>query len=98
MRRHPPHLIELSRPDKFELQRLVHDGRTEQRVGRRARALLAMAKHRRLVQTLAVRVEWTRETMWLLGRRYEERGWQAALDSPRSGRPRGFPPLGPGPN
>lgn len=94
MRRHPPHLIELSRPDKTELQRLVDDGRTEQRVARRARALLAMARPKTVVQTMAERVELTREAIWHLCRRYEERGWQAALDSPRSGRPRGFSPLG----
>ena len=96
MRRHPPHLIELSRTDKTELKRLVNDGRTEQRVARRARALLAMAKPRTVVQTLAGQIELTREAIWRLCRRYEERGWQAVLDSPRSGRPRGFSPLGAG--
>jgi transposase len=98
MRRHPPHLIQLSRPDKLVLQRLVNDGRTEQRVARRARALLAMAQPKTVVQTLAERVELTREAIWQLCRRYEERGWQAALGLPRSGRPRGFSPLGPSPN
>lgn len=96
MRRHPPHLIELSRTDKAELQRLVNDGRTEQRVARRTRTLLAMAGPKTVVQTLAEQVELTREAIWRLCRRYEERGWQAVLDSPRSGRPRGFPPLGAG--
>lgn len=98
MRRHPPHLIELSRSDKAELKRLVNDGRTEQRVARRARVLLAMAQPKTIVQTLAGRVELTREAIWHLCRRYEERGWQAVLDSSRSGRPRGFSPFGAGAN
>jgi hypothetical protein len=93
MQRHPPQLIELSREDKAELKRLVNDGRTEHRAERRARVLLAMAQHRTIVQALAGRVKLTREAIWHLCWRYEERGWQAALDSSRSGRPRGFPPL-----
>ncbi|MFP2930114.1 hypothetical protein ACLESO_33935 [Pyxidicoccus sp. 3LG] len=43
MRRRPPRLIPLSQEDAALLEEWVHDGRTEQRVARRARILLAMA-------------------------------------------------------
>jgi hypothetical protein len=96
MRRHPPHLIALSRTDKAELKRLVQDGRTEQRVARRARVLLAMEQSKTVVQTLADQVQMTREGIWHLCRRYEQLGRSAVFDLPRGGRPRVFSPLGPG--
>ncbi|HWH71410.1 MAG TPA: hypothetical protein VNT26_18690 [Candidatus Sulfotelmatobacter sp.] len=94
MRRRPPHWVELSRPDRLQLEKLAGDGRTEQRVARRARVLLAMARRRTLVQRLAEGVAMTREGIWQLCRRYEQRGWPAVLDAPRSGRPRVFSPSG----
>lgn len=93
MRRRPPHRIQLSRKDKAKLQGLLRDGRTEQRIARRARVLLAMAKRRTLVQGLADQVELSPQSIWCVCRRYEQRGWQAVLDLPRSGRPRKFSPL-----
>ena len=44
MRGRPPRSIELSRKDQAYLERLVRDGRTQQRIARRARILLAMGR------------------------------------------------------
>jgi hypothetical protein len=93
MRRHPPHRIRLSRKERMKLRGLVRDGRTEQRVARRARVLLAMAQRRTVVQALAAQVEMSPKGIWCVCRRFEQRGWPAVLDSPRSGRPRTFCPL-----
>ena len=43
MRRRPPQLIHLKPAEVDYLESLARDGRTEQRVARRARILLAMA-------------------------------------------------------
>jgi transposase len=93
MRRHPPHLIHLNNKQRGFLQELVHDGRTEQRVARRARVLLAMAQKRTLVLKLAERLDMSPNGVWYLCRRFEERGVEAVWDKERSGRPRQFPPL-----
>ena len=92
MRGRPPRNIELSRKDAAYLERLVRDGRTEQRVARRARILLAMADPATVVEELAARVEQRRETIWHLCRRYEEVGVEVVEDAPREGRPRTFSP------
>jgi hypothetical protein len=92
MRRRPPHLIELTPADAAHLAHLVHDGRTEQRIARRARILLAMADPATVVEALAERLEVARSGIWELCRRYEERGLDAVLDAPRSGRPRRLSP------
>lgn len=92
MRRHPPHLIELSEDDAAYLEQLVRDGRTAQRVARRARILLAMADPATVVQDLADRLESDRTTIWNLCRRYEEAGVEVVEDAPRSGRPRTISP------
>ncbi len=42
MRRRPPKVIRLKRKDRQEMHQLLDDGRTEQRVARRCRVLLAM--------------------------------------------------------
>ena len=94
MRRHPPHLIQLPAEDKTELERLVSDGRTEQRVARRARVLLAMDKEQTVVEDLAQQVEMSSPGVWQVCRRYEQRGWEAVFDAPRSGRPGEISPLG----
>ena len=96
MRRHPPRLIELSHEDEIALRQLVHDGKTEQRVARRARVLLAMAQSQTVVQELAQQVALCLPAIWQLCRRYEERGRAAVWDAPRSGRPRQFSPLAAG--
>lgn len=98
MRRHPPHLIELSRRERLELETLVRNGYLEQRVARRARVLLAMAQPETLVQELAERVEMSPHGIWYLCRRFDERGLEAVWDAPRSGRPGQFSPLATGPN
>lgn len=92
MRRHPPHVIDLSANDAAYLEDLVRDGRTEQRVARRARILLAMADPATLVQALAERLDVDRTTIWSLCRRYEEAGVHVVEDAPRAGRPRTFSP------
>jgi hypothetical protein len=92
MRRRPPRAISLSPGDVSYLEQLVHDGRTEQRVARRARILLAMATPATVVQELADRLEVNRRTIWNLCRRYEEVGVQVVKDAPREGRPRAFSP------
>lgn len=92
MRRRAPHVIELSADDAAYFEQLVHDGRTEQRVARRARILLAMANPATIVQELADRLEVDRTTIWNLCRRYEEVGTQVVEDAPRAGRPRTFSP------
>src|SRR5689334_23064227 len=92
MRGRPARRIQLSSEDAAELQRLVRDGRTEQRVARRARILLAMASPSTVVEQLAAHVEQRRETIWHLCRRYEKMGLEAIEDAPREGRPRIFSP------
>lgn len=96
MRRHPPRLIELPSRDRMELEALASNGGIEQRVARRARVLLAMARSQTLVQELAERVEMSPHGIWYLCRRYETRGIEAVWDAPRSGRPGQFSPSGAG--
>jgi len=73
---------------------LLRDGRTEQRVARRARILLAMADPATVVERLAAQVAQTRVAIWKLCRRYDEVGLEAVFDAPRSGRPWEISPLG----
>jgi hypothetical protein len=96
MRRHPPHLIELSHRERMELEALVRNGRVEQRAARRARVLLAMSQPETLVEELAEHVEMSPHGIWYLCRRFDERGLNAVWDAPRSGRPGQFSPLGTG--
>ena len=92
MRRRPPHLIHLTPEETELLESLVRDGRTEQRIARRARILLAMVEPDTVVTELAEKFEVDRTTIWTLCRRYEEMGVQAVWDAPRSGRPRELSP------
>src|SRR5689334_13200960 len=98
MRRRPPRLIHLSTEEVAFLESLVRSGRTEQRVVRRARILLAMADPDTIVSELADRLEQNRRTIWGLCRRFEAFGVEAVKDAPRSGRPRELspPPAGRG--
>jgi hypothetical protein len=96
MRRRPPRLIELSKADRLQLESLVRDGRTEQRVARRARILLSMTDPTTVVERLAEQVAQTRVAIWMLCRRYEEYGLEAVFDAPRPGRPWEISPLGAG--
>lgn len=88
MRRRPPHVIHLTRAERKELRRILHDGRTEQRVARRSRILLAMEHPRTIVDDLAQCVAMTPTGVWYVCRRYELVGLDAIYDAPRTGRPR----------
>jgi len=83
----------LLRPEDVPiLEALVHSGKTEQRVAKRAGILLGLAAGKRTAP-IAGRVERDEATVWRVARRYEARGLQAVYDAPRSGRPRRvFPP------
>lgn len=94
MRRRPPNVIELTPEEVVPLEQLIRDGRTEQRVARRARILLAMSQPETVVQQLAERVGLTRAAIWALCRRYDEIGIEVIFDAPRSGRPWEISPLG----
>jgi biotin operon repressor len=94
MRRRPPHTVELAGSDTIFLQQLIKGGRTEQRVARRARLLLAMSDPNTVVQDLAQRLEQSRFAVWDLRRRFQERGVEAVFDAARSGRPRTVSPSG----
>lgn len=88
MRRRPPNLVRLTCADRRELQRILDDGRTEQRTARRCQVLLTMSKPQTLVEDLATQVRLTRTGIWYVCRRYEQVGLDAIYDAPRSGRPR----------
>ncbi len=88
MRRRAPNSIRLSKSDRREIERLLRDGRTEQRVARRGRVLLAMQDPQTLVTELSTQVGMTRFGIWCLCRRYESVGLSAIYEAPRSGRPR----------
>ena len=88
MRRRPPKIVHLTRADRRELQRILEDGRTEQRTVRRGQVLLAMSKPKTLVEDLAQQVRMTRTGIGYVCRRYEQVGLDAIYDAPRAGRPR----------
>ncbi len=88
MRRRPPKFIHLKRKDRQEMHRLLDDGRTEQRIARRCRVLLAMEGPDTLVDELTHEVRMTRTGVWYVCRRYELAGLDAVYDAPRTGRPR----------
>lgn len=88
MRRRKPKTIKVSRTDQQELKRLIGDGRTQQRVVRRAQVLLAMRSQQAVVDKLCHKVQMTRVGIWYLCRRYEKIGLSAIYDASRSGRPR----------
>lgn len=88
MRRRPPHVIHLTRAERKELRRILRDGRTEQRIARRSRVLLAMEDPQTIIDDLAQRVAMTPTGVWYVCRRYETCGLDAIYDAPRAGRPR----------
>lgn len=90
MKGRKPHLLSLSEADKSELQKIVRSGKTEQRIARRARILLALASPQTVVNELANYVQMTPTAIWQICRRYDQRGIGAIYDAPRSGRPRFF--------
>lgn len=88
MRRRSPRTVHLSKADRREIEQVLRDGRTEQRVARRGQVLLAMQDSETLVTDLSESVGMTRTGIWFLCRRYEAVGFEAIYDAPRSGRPR----------
>lgn len=88
MRRRKPNILKISRADQQKIKRLLRDGRTQQRVVRRAQVLLAMKNRKTVVEELCQRVQMTRVGILFLCRRYETAGLSAIYDTPRSGRPR----------
>lgn len=71
--------------DRARLEKLVRQGKTEQRVARRARLLLEMDRGI-AVGKLAEMVGMDPASVWRVCRRYEARGLTAIFDSQRSGR------------
>ena len=88
MRRRKPRTIRLNELDEREIGQLVRDGRTEQRIARRAQVLLAMKDPDTIVSKLCQQTGMTRMGIWHMCRRYESVGLDAIYDAPRSGRPR----------
>lgn len=88
MRRRKLNTIKLSRAEQQEIQRLLGDGRTQQRVVRRAQVLLAMTNPKTVAAELCQKVQMTRIGIWYLCRRDETSGLNAIYDRSRSGRPR----------
>ncbi len=88
MRRRKPRTIRLNESDEREIGQLVRDGRTEQRIARRAQVLLAMKDPDTIVSKLCQQTGMTRMGIWHMCRRYESVGLDAIYDAPRSGRPR----------
>jgi len=95
MRRRRPRTIHLSKSDQQEIEQLICDGRTEQRIVRRGQVLLAMKDTQAIVSDLCQRAGMTWMGIWHLCRRYESVGLEAIYDpemaqgvAPRSGRPR----------
>jgi Helix-turn-helix domain len=79
------------------LNELAQEGQLIQRVANRARALLALDRGERIVET----VRWlgiSRTSLWELWQRYKQRGVEAVLDEERSGRPPVFSPSGTSPD
>ena len=60
MRRRKPNILKISRADQQEIKRMLRDGRTQQRVVRRAQVLLAMKNRKTVVEELCQKVQMTR--------------------------------------
>lgn len=88
MRSRKPKTIKISHTDQQELKWLISDGRTQQRVVRRAQVLLAMRSQKTVIDELCQKVQMTRVGIWYLCRRHEKVGLNAIYDAARSGRPR----------
>lgn len=70
------------------MQRLLRDGRTEQRVTCRCRVLLAMEDPKTVVDDLTQAVRMTRTGVWYVCCRCELAGLDAIYDASRPGCPR----------
>lgn len=71
--------------DEGTLQKVLRNGKTEQRVARRARILLLVGSGTP-VQRVAEIADVDPATVWRVCRRYEERGIESIYDAPRCGR------------
>jgi hypothetical protein len=80
MKRRKPKTIQLNPSDAREIGRLLDDGRTEQRIVRRGRVLLAMKNPKTIVSDLCQQVGMTRFGIWCISRRYESVGLNAIYD------------------
>ena len=86
MKGRKPAEYKLNANDRRHLNEIVKDGQLIQRVANRARVLLALDRGERIVDILPW-VGMSRMAIWLLWRRYLERGVDAIFDDERSGRP-----------
>src|SRR5215211_4459599 len=91
MRGRKPSEYSLTAGDRQLLVQVARYGQGQQRVARRAQALLALDRGERIVDI----VHWSgieRTSLWYLWQRYQQRGIEAISDAPRSGRPRVLSP------
>ena len=77
MRRRKPKTVQLKPSDAQEIRQLLGDGRTEQRIVRRGRVVLAMQNSKTVVSNLCQPVKMTRFGIWSLCHRYEATGLNA---------------------
>lgn len=95
MRGRKPGKYPLKAADRQLLEQVARYGQGQQRVARRAQALLALDRGERIVDI----VYWSgveRTSLWYLWQRYQQRGVEAVVDAARSGRPRVFSPAAAG--
>lgn len=90
----PRHLLGVSAEEQEILQHLMRSGGLAQRAAQRARVPLAMSQPQTVVQELAEWVGLTPQGVWEIGQRYKQQGLAVLEDTPRSGRPCEFSPLG----
>ncbi|HEY9246556.1 MAG TPA: hypothetical protein VIO11_06905 [Candidatus Methanoperedens sp.] len=72
----------LSEKDRTQFEKIVRDGRIEQRVACHVRILLAMENEQTIVQDLADKLDLTPRAIRYVCDRYQERGIKAFYDAP----------------
>jgi winged helix-turn helix protein len=95
MSRHSPFVIELSGEARRGLEAVARKGTAEQRMGLRARIVLAAADGEENL-SIAQRLGVAPNTVIKWRKRFFEEGVDGLVDRKRSGRPRTFPPSGGG--
>lgn len=91
MRGRKPEKFQLKQADKAQLRKLLRNGKTPWRIGRRAQILLQRTDKKQRVGALSEKFAQSASTVWRICQRYRDGDLQAALyDAPRSGRPRVF--------
>jgi hypothetical protein len=83
----PPHRIQLAPQERAELEKLARNHASAPRLAQRARVLLAVSESRSSLRRLAAKLGLSRQAIWALSRRWQERGVGGLRDAPRSGRP-----------